>query len=216
MIPSNTSDFYSAPAHADLFQGDIFPATAAGLKKEGAPRSPDYWIIITKTCDLQSETDGTLRKQNMAVLPMLNLKSMSNRNGSWFMAVRNLPKFVVLGILNLVASRNLKVNQLDMLLENKMTRYQFLPPDGTVLQEPMIIDFNIIHVLDGSDAELIQNIRTGKILQLSSPFRERVAQRFAAHYADIGVNDDELKTKEYKKTIKDFLEKHPNLDANTP
>ena len=83
----------------------------------------------------------------------------------------------------------------------------FFPPDGNIFKEPMILDFDFPQALDGGNEEEVKNALHSKVLQLNSPFREKVSQRFALHYSSIGVEDDEIRDKNYIKSIqKEFTD----------
>ena len=56
-VPDNVDDFYTKLEKDKLYQGDILNAKIIGLKKENSEYSPDYWMIITKSCDLVIEED---------------------------------------------------------------------------------------------------------------------------------------------------------------
>jgi len=83
----------------------------------------------------------------------------------------------------------------------------FLPPDGNVLKEPMIVDFDLIFPVLG---ENIERVLDAKKLQLSSPFRERLSQRFALHYSSIGIDDNEVKNSNYRKGLTEYFNSSMN------
>ena len=90
-------------------------------------------------------------------------------------------------------------------MRGKITRFFFLPPDGNVLSSPMIIDFDIIKNMDATVETIFRNVLKAKEAQLSSPFREKIAQHFALHFASIGINDQYIRDKKYINRIKENL-----------
>ena len=71
----------------------------------------------------------------------------------------------------------------------------------------MIIDYDLITILNG---DIAKKMLEGKKLQLSSPFREKVAQRFALHYMSIAIDDEYIKQSTYKKAI-EIIQKRNNV-----
>ena len=84
----------------------------------------------------------------------------------------------------------------------------YLPPDGEVIVEPSVIDFELLTTIEGDNAEEVGKLLNAKKLQLNSPFREHIAQRFALHYSGIGIKDKHIKDKEYINKIKKLLKDH--------
>lgn len=75
LIPSNISSFYSNAIDKDaLFQGDIIRADGVGLKGPNEGCKPDYWMIITKNCDLVFMEPKLPRKQNISIIPLFTIK----------------------------------------------------------------------------------------------------------------------------------------------
>ncbi len=99
----------------------------------------------------------------------------------------------------------LKETNVDKIIQNKISKFMFLPPDGKVFSVPMIVDFDIVNQLDGSNQKEVKSVLNSKVLQLASPFREKIAQRFADHYSNIGIDDEEIKDRNYLKAIKYHL-----------
>ena len=78
LIPSNISSFYSnAIDKAVLFQGDIIRADGVGLKELNRDCDPDYWMIITKNCDLAFIESKLPRKQNISIVPLFTINRAS-------------------------------------------------------------------------------------------------------------------------------------------
>lgn len=209
-VPSDITPFYSEIKKDTLHQGDIIKASGIGLEELDDETYPDYWMIITKNCDLVFDNSLTTRKGNISIIPLFVLKILQkiierdlldkisrSRMRLVFMAVWKLSSAFKLGKLN---SR-----QLDSLISNKVSKYLFLPPDGEIFSDPMIIDFDIVNQLNGSDSNEVKNVLNSKVLQLASPFREMVAQRFANHYSSIGVDDEEIKKQPYITELKNHL-----------
>jgi len=101
----------------------------------------------------------------------------------------------------------INTNKISDLLNDKITKLMFLPPDGNVLKEPMIVDFDLIFPVLG---ENIERVLDAKKLQLSSPFRERLSQRFALHYSSIGIDDNEVKNSNYRKGLTEYFNSSMN------
>lgn len=76
-VPEDKNVFYSKiiKANNSLFQGDILDAKIIGLKNESDLYSPDYWMVITKNCDLVLDSNSlTIRKKNLSIIPLIALK----------------------------------------------------------------------------------------------------------------------------------------------
>lgn len=207
-VPDNIKSFYDSLDKNRLLQGDIVRAEKIGIKEETNICSPDFWMIITKTCDLTLEADFTTRRKIVSCMPLigLNILKLLYQKDILHILQRMRKKIVLLPVFSFVEKfAKIKVESVDSLLKNQISKFMYLPPDGTVLTEPTVIDFDITTQLDGSDPREVNNIISSKVLQLTSPFRERMAQRFAEHYATIGIDDDSIKSKEYCKQLKTYL-----------
>ncbi len=207
LIPKDISVYYSKPETNILYQGDILSATDIGMKDD--VNSPDFWLIITKSCDLVYRNgEKKLKNDGVSILGMFSFKK-------YFELIRKkyiikpktdyLGKIVIAGVLKFSESTKsiTKKEQIDALIEDKITKLMFLPPDGNVFTEPMILDFDLVFPLSGEDVE---KITKAKKIQLSSPFRERVSQRFALHYSSIGIDDQNVKDKTYRANLKGHWE----------
>jgi len=62
--PENISDFYNQTDNSILLQGDIIASKDIGFKDDNSEFSPDFWMIITKNCDLVI-SDGVTRRGNV-------------------------------------------------------------------------------------------------------------------------------------------------------
>ncbi len=204
LIPKNIDSFYKSNLDfGGLYQGDILQADKIGLKEEGVEGSPDYWMVITKTCDLSFKNDEmTLRGENISLTPIsklkLILKKFNHVESEILSKIK--PPIVLFAIKNLLSTfllSNFNNKKIKSLLEDKISRFMFLPPDGKIFNEPMILDFNIIVGLDGGDAEEVDAALKSKVLELVSPFREKVAQNFATHYSNIGFDDSCIRDDAY-------------------
>jgi hypothetical protein len=209
LIPSNISSFYSnAIDKTALFQGDIIRADGVGLKESNRDCNPDYWMIITKNCDLVFIEANLPRRQNISIIPLFTINILQKLlNKDLLIALSRVRrKMVFMAIYKISrAFGNLKKSLIENLVQNKVSKFMFLPPDGKEFDEPMIIDFDIVIQLDGSDPQEVERVLKSKIIQLVSPFRERVAQRFAEHYFSIGIDDEEIRDREYVKKLKELL-----------
>lgn len=207
-VPDNVDDFYTRIEKNKLYQGDILNARIIGLKKENSKYSPDYWMIITKSCDLVIEEDfKKTRKGNISVIPLLKLFLLPSRFRKYLDIIYSnfLKKIVIVPLINIFKNSAVKKKNIDSLVRGKITRFFFLPPDGNVLSSPMIIDFDIIKNMDATDETIFRNVLKAKEAQLSSPFREKIAQHFALHFASIGINDQYIRDKKYINRIKENL-----------
>lgn len=204
LIPKNIDSFFSSNLDSgNLYQGDILQSDKIGLKQEGIENSPDYWMIITKTCDLAFKSGAkTIGKENISLTPISTLKFILSKfqNLESEILSKIKPPIVLFAIKNLLNTFLLKKynkNKLQALLEDKISRFMYLPPDGKIFIEPMILDFNIIIGLDGGDEKEVDAVIKSKVLELVSPFREKVAQNFATHFSDIGFDDSYIRDKAY-------------------
>lgn len=212
MILSNITPFYSPTKKDTLYQGDIIKANGIGLEDLCDETYPDYWMIITKNCDLTFTEPLKTRKGNISIVPIFALKILQKIYGKDLLNIisRLRMKLVFMAIWRLSKAfklEKLKESQIDNLIKNKITKYMFLPPDGRIFNEPLIVDFDFVNQLNGSNSEEVKNVLNSKVLQLASPFREMVAQRFASHYSNIGIDDEEIMSRNYLKSIKDYLMK---------
>ncbi len=212
LIPHNSSAFYSSnPDKARLFQGDILKAREIGLKEEGEDTSPDFWLVITKSCDLAfREHQKKTRNETFSILPLISMKILENSFSKIFSSSisyepKNILLVPVVGLVKKFMLQKYKKDHIDSLLKNKISRFMYFPPEGNYFTEPMIIDFEFIETIDGGDEAEINSALNSKILELSSPFREKVAQRFALHFSEIGIDDEEIRHKDYIKGIKTFF-----------
>ncbi len=206
MLPSiNIEPFYVDINKTTLYQGDVIKAEGVELKDHDDPCSPDYWMIITKSCDLVFLPTGLPRKQNISLVPLFTLKlvkALFKRDLSHFMS-RWRNRIVLIAIQKL--SNVCLAKHVDSMIKDKITKFMFLPYEGTLFEEPMVIDFDMVVQLDGSDLNEVTKTLSAKKLQLASPFREKVAQRFAHHYSSIGIDDGEIKNPKYVKTIEKYV-----------
>jgi hypothetical protein len=208
MIPADITSFYSKTNKAILLQGDIISAEKVGIKEDN-PLSPDYWIIISKSCDLSFRKGQNIISRGGAnLLPLLSFKLLKQ------LFKRDLEKItkgikgkvVLLPLVDFSKATNSIVNveQIDALIKDDLSKFMFIPPDGEILKEPVIVDFDLVERLDGSNEEETQLILDSKVLQLATPFKEKLAQRFALHYMSIGIDDDEIRDKGYKTKLKEY------------
>lgn len=204
LVPSNIASYYNRTMNgAKLYQGDVLDSKGIGFSSLGMS-SPEYWMIITKSCDLEIINSSLPRKRNISILPLIALRNLYKiyiQNG--FSAL--ISSRVVIMAINRISKFKFKSEQIDSLLKDSISKFMFLPPDGLVFTEPMIIDFDAVCQINGSDPTEVQNAISSKLLELASPFRERVAQRFAEHYASIGIDDRTIRNTDYVKAIKRVL-----------
>jgi len=207
LVPPDISVYYSKIDKNVLYQGDIISAQEMDLKN--SENSPDYWLIITKSCDLAFRDNQKKVKNDVcSLLGIYTIKKHFDLiKSKYFTKPKNdfLGRVVMAGVLKFSESTKSinKKEQLKELVDDKITKLMFLPPDGSVLNEPMIIDFDLIFPCLGENIEQILN---AKKLQLSSPFRERLSQRFALHYSSIGIDDNEVKSPAYREELKKYFE----------
>lgn len=205
--PSNICVFYKGASNKEaLFQGDIIKAETIGFKLLGELRSPDFWLIITKSCDLQFiNNERKTKSRVISLVPLFILRCLNV-----FYLKDFLDRFrgkcpVVLIALMRLTLLELKAEDIEAIIRDRMSKFMYLPPDGAILTEPMIIDFECIKQINSHDLKDVENLLRGKVLELASPFREKVAQNFARHYSQIGVEDDEIREKSYKDELKKHL-----------
>ena len=211
--PLNCSEFYSCLNPRNLNQGDIIDAKGVGLKDPCDDDSyPDYYMIITKTCDLSFDGSHSVvtRSSIVNLLPcfgMEGLKKLLGRNmdAQYGASTKNVCLVSILSIFK--AFQGTTVKKIDALMKDQISKFMFLPPDGNILKEPMVIDFELFSRIDGSDEMAVTQLLSAKKLQLNSPFREKIAQRFALHYMSIAIDDSSIKDKGYIKRIKEALKK---------
>lgn len=212
LVPSDIAPFFSQLSNEELLQGDILLANDIGLKAE-SEFSPDFWLIITKSCDMAFRGEEmVLKNRSLSLLPLLSFKLLNKifkRDTSHILNFRK--KIILLGLCGFKQVAELiKPNQVEDLIKDNLSKFMFLPPDGNVLQEPMVIDFEMIQRIDVPDEESVKTVLKSKKLQLSSPFREKVAQRYALHFMSIGLNDDDIRTKDYRKKLKEYFTNSAN------
>ena len=172
--------------------------------------SPDYWMIITKDCDLSFD-DPSIKKtrnENISIFPIFDFilfkKLLIRKNINFFEKINSKiiinAIFIISKVLPLISA-----NKIDNLIKNNISRFMYLPPDGEILKEPMLIDFDITHQLDGGIEEEVNKVLISKLLQLKAPFKHIIAQRFALHYSSIGLEDKFIRDKSYIKNIKELF-----------
>lgn len=108
LIPENISDFYLPSEGRYLAQGDIIDSSEIGLKKAPPAISPDFWMIITKTCDLVIESTGVVRKKHISLIPIFSLRTLFKRWGVFPSTARELPRIVLVAIRKLHPSTNIQ------------------------------------------------------------------------------------------------------------
>lgn len=150
LTPSNITSFYLPTINNGiLYQGDIIVGKKTGLEEFEDESYPDYWMIITKNCDLTLSYTLTTRKEDISIIPLFTLKYLlricekellytisRSRKKVVLMAVWKLSKIFGLGKLSESNIKNL--------IENKITKFMYLPPDGDIFNEPMIVDFDLL------------------------------------------------------------------------
>lgn len=202
LIPNDISVYYCDTDKTALFQGDIISSEEIGLSSED---NPSYWLIITKNCDLAFRSGE--KKVKNDICSLLGLYSLKQHielvKKRYFIKPKNgfLGKIIIAGVLKFSESTKAitKKEHIDNLIDDKISKLMLLPPDGVILTEPMIIDFDLVYPLSGEE---IENVLNAKKLQLSSPFRERVSQRFSMHYSSIGIDDGQIKIPTYRTELK--------------
>ena len=206
-IPNNTEPFYYPTANKNiLYQGDIIEGRRTGLEDLTDETYPDYWMIITKSCDLILSETLTTSKENISIVPLFTLKYLKEickEKLSYTMSTlrRKIVLMAVWRISEKFGFGKLKDSEIGNIIKDRVSKFMYLPPDGNVFSEPMIIDFDLINPLDGSNQEGVRGVLNAKVLQLATPFREKVAQRFAYHYSNIGIDDKEIRDKPYVKAL---------------
>ncbi len=171
-VPSNVEDFFSKETNrTSLFQGDIMNSEILNLHEEGNEYSPNYWMVITKNCDLViNEDKNSTRKRSLTLIPLISFKLLNlilKRN--FYSDCEGVnSRIVLVAVHNLfkVFRDHYKKTDLDNLIKNRISKFMFLPPDGEVLKEPMLIDFDIIHPLESNSSESVSNLLKAKILEL--------------------------------------------------
>jgi len=209
MIPEDIACFYSKTNKEILLQGDIISADKVGIKADN-PLSPDYWIIISKSCDLAFRGEQKIiSKRGITILPLLTFKLLKLLFKKDLEKITKgiAGKIVILPLIDFSRATNsiTKAEQIDPLIKDELSKFMFIPPDGEVLKEPVLVDFDLVQRLDGTNEEETKIILESKVLQLATPFKEKLAQRFALHYMSIGVDDDEIRDKAYKTKLKNYF-----------
>ena len=198
-IPPNINDFFDKNIdRLHLYQGDILNSCDIGLKSEDDDSTvPDFYMIITKTCDLSFDNpqESITRGGIINLVPFRSLSSLTTPNNS---IIKKVINFIPL-ISVFKTSTSSKVGNI---VKDKISRFMFVPPDGIILIEPMVVDFGLTTQIDGHDTTETSRLLKTKKLQLRSPFREKVAQRFAWHYMSIGINDSEIRNNNYINNLK--------------
>lgn len=208
-VPTDKNVFYSeiVKSNISLSQGDILDAKTLGLKIENDSYSPDYWMIITKSCDLVLNCDSLIvRKKNISIVPLIAIKIIYKiLKRDFTKDISNVSsKIVLIAVHNLfsIFLNHNKKGEIDNLIKDRVSKFMFLPPDGVILKEPMLIDFDIVSQINGNEQSEVKKVLQAKVLQVNSPFREKVARRFAMHYSSIGVLDDEIREEKYVNNLK--------------
>lgn len=212
--PPNISDFFSSLSANELFQGDIVSARDIGLKDENDDETfPDFYMIITKTCDLSFDDNHIQKTRSgiISLIPLFNIKLLNPillrfLKKNILAPTRKVNLIPVVKLINAFSGQ--KIEKIDSIVKNQISKFMFLPPDGNILTEPMVIDFESFSQIDGESSIEVGRLLLAKKIQLTSPFRELIAQRFASHYSNIGINDQHIKQKEYVIKIKELLKKH--------
>ncbi len=207
LVPNDISAYYDNVNKSVLYQGDIICNAELGFYDSSD--APEYWLIITKSCDLVFRTEKKEVKNNICTL--LGIYSLKKHlqliKKKYFTPPKNdyLARIIIAGVFRFSKSTKsiIKPNMLTELVDDKITKLMFLPPDGKILTEPMLIDFDLLYPSHVDDVEIIL---AAKKLQLSSPFRERISQRFATHYSSIGINDSDVKNRNYRDDLKKYYE----------
>ncbi|MEZ4887807.1 MAG: hypothetical protein R3E32_23960 [Chitinophagales bacterium] len=200
-VPTKKEVFYKQKTSSVLYQGDIIGAKEIGLKIED-DNSPDFYMIISANCDLVCNTQRNRLPTFITIVGLLHISIFKKLFYKKFLSYfKDSSKIVsILPIHSFIDFINKK--NVDNIIHDKISKYMYLPPDGIVLKDPMIIDFDFIENYNASEIDLFNKLLNGKKLELSSPFREKIALRFCNHYSRIGIDDDELRSKEYKDKIK--------------
>ena len=197
-IPSHPGRFFDLNLDSSrLYQGDVLSSKEIGLKDDNDDSStPDFFMIITKTCDLSFDNQeiNKTRSGSIVITPFRSLRSLVNRR-------MKIKKFINLIPLFSIFFKSSRKN-IENIIKDKVSRFMFIPPDGKILTEPMVVDFGVSNYIDGHDPNEVSSVLGAKKIQLQSPFREKVAQRFALHYMSIGVDDLEIRKSEYVDNIK--------------
>ena len=202
----STAAFYAEqPDQAALFQGDILSAEKLNIKEQGVSGSPDYWLIISKSCDLQFRIGAQLKVKNalISMLPLVPLTTHFQLRTRDFrrLVERARAKVILIAIWNIFEKLNVP-KQIEALVKDQISRFMFLPADGVILKEPAVIDFEWVVQENAVTEEQVKGILAAKVLELKSPVREKIAQRFGLHYSQIGVDDDEFRAKPYTDLLK--------------
>lgn len=207
LVPPNLIDFYDDRLeYKSLYQGDIIDSTGIGLKDNKNPKSPDHWIIISKNCDIVLDEQGVIRKSVVGLLPLIKFSIFKDVAIGRIKSSLHHSSIVLLPLITVSAISKWKT-VINELVRDRLSKFMFLPPDGKVLKEPVVADFDILRSFDGQTQNNISKLLKSKRLQLRSPFREKLGQRFAQHFSSIGVNDDHIRSKEYQKLLKEYDEK---------
>ena len=162
-VPEDKNVFYSEiiKTKDSLFQGDILDAEIVGLKNENDLYSPDYWMIITKSCDLVLDSNSlTIRKKNLSIIPLIALNLIYKILRRDFVKdvskVSNRILLIAVHKLFSIFLNHNKKDEIDYLIKDRISKFMFLPPDGTILKEPMLIDFDMVIQINGNEQEEVK------------------------------------------------------------
>lgn len=150
------------PVEPDLLAGDII--------KRGENANPEYWVILTPSCDLVS---GRAKAEQVLLARCIELKDIDEVKNFVDNQTAKAKKL----IMNLIKNRGGETRQ--------EHRYHFLP--ATSFLPGFLVDFqNLIQLPFENDGEVIKESR---VCSLDNPFAEALSAQFIRYYSRLGTPD---------------------------
>ena len=175
-LPTVVSEpFYTTNNLRHRWQGDIFSTENFTSLPSTMHGDIGLWMVMNRTCHMLEGDGRVVKIPKLVFCPVIPLDRILQKG-------KNVPTIH---------------NQIKNLIAGKNENFGFLPEGPSIEIGP-----NSEHVVDFG-AVLTQQLdkcpaADTKKAQLSSPFAEHLAQRFARYYSTIGYDDTSLRDKEYQ------------------